>query len=63
MLDIAAKYLGARDRSDLPTVLQFSSEDRYTKYQICELFAEILGLPLHGMVANTEGNDPNASVQ
>ena len=34
-----------------------------TKYEICEIFAEIMGLPLDGMVANTEGNDPNASVQ
>jgi len=43
--------------------LQFSSEDRYTKYEICEVFADIMGLPLDGLVANTEGNDPNASVQ
>jgi S-adenosylmethionine synthetase len=27
------------------------------------LFAEIMGLPLDGMVANAEGNDPKAAVQ
>lgn len=61
--DIAVKFLDTSDRSTLPTILQFSSEDRYTKYEICQLFAEIMGLPLEGMTANTEGNDPNASVQ
>ncbi|KAG9242285.1 putative methionine adenosyltransferase 2 subunit beta [Calycina marina] len=61
--DITAKYLDTSDRSKLPTILQFSSEDKFTKYEICKLFAEIMGLPLDGMVANTEGNDPNASLQ
>ncbi|APA13674.1 hypothetical protein SS1G_07654 [Sclerotinia sclerotiorum 1980 UF-70] len=61
--DIAIKYLESKEPSSLPRILQFSSEDKYTKYEICQLFAEILGLPLDGMVANTEGNDPNASVQ
>lgn len=61
--DIAAKYLKTADKSSLPEILQFSSEDKFTKYEICELFAEIMGLPLEGMIANTEGNDPNASVQ
>ncbi|KAK6596725.1 RmlD substrate binding domain-containing protein [Botrytis cinerea] len=61
--EIATKYLESKDPSSLPRVLQFSSEDKFTKYEICQLFAEILGLPLDGMVANTEGNDPNASVQ
>ena len=61
--DIAAKYLETADKSSLPTILQFSSEDKFTKYEICQLFADIMGLPLDGMVANTQGNDPNASVQ
>jgi S-adenosylmethionine synthetase len=61
--DIATKYLSTEDRSKLPRILQFSSEDKYTKYEICELFAEIMGLPLDGMKANTAGNDPKASVQ
>ncbi|CZT08494.1 related to methionine adenosyltransferase regulatory beta subunit [Rhynchosporium agropyri] len=61
--DVATKYLSTKDKTTLPRVLQFSSEDKMTKYEICEVFAEIMGLPLDGMVANTEGNDPNASVQ
>ncbi|KAE8440483.1 hypothetical protein EG329_007437 [Mollisiaceae sp. DMI_Dod_QoI] len=61
--DIATKYLDAEDKASLPTILQFSSEDKMTKYEICEVFAEIMGLPLDDMVPNTEGNDPNAKVQ
>ncbi|KAM7202748.1 hypothetical protein V8F20_004262 [Naviculisporaceae sp. PSN 640] len=64
--DVAVHYLAAIEKGDssaLPKILQFSSEDKYTKYEICELFAEILGLPIDGMEPNTEGNDPNASVQ
>ncbi|KAH0548399.1 hypothetical protein GP486_007959, partial [Trichoglossum hirsutum] len=61
--DIAIKYLEAPDKKALPKILQFSSEDRLTKYEICKLLAEIMGLPLDGMKANKQGNDPNASVQ
>lgn len=62
-LDIAVKYLGVSDRSSLPKVLQFSSEDKMTKYEICQKFADIMDLSMDGIIANTEGNDPNASVQ
>lgn len=62
-LDVAVKYLESQDRTSLPRVLQFSSEDKYTKYEICQLFAEIMGLNIDNMEANAEGNDPNASVQ
>jgi dTDP-4-dehydrorhamnose reductase len=63
--DIAETYLGtpAERRSDLPTILQFSSEDKLTKYEICEIFAEIMGLSMSGLMANKEGNDPNAAAQ
>ncbi|KAF5545213.1 dTDP-4-dehydrorhamnose reductase [Fusarium phyllophilum] len=63
--DISVKYLDAptRERSCLPRVLQFSSEDRMTKYEIVSLFGEIMGLSTEGIKPNTEGNDPNASVQ
>lgn len=60
---MASKYLSIQDKASLPRILQFSSEDRFTKYEICELFAEIMGLSLEGMEANKQGNDPNASVQ
>ena len=63
-LDVAVVYLDKKEgRGSLPSILQFSSEDRYTKYSMCELFADIMGLPLDGMVADTAGVDPNASVQ
>ncbi|MCJ1285885.1 hypothetical protein MMC26_005227 [Xylographa opegraphella] len=54
--DIATKYLGAgkTERAQLPKILQFSSEDRYTKFEICRLLAEILDLPLEGMVGVKE---------
>lgn len=61
--DIAVKYLGASDRSALPRILQFSSEDKFTKYEICQIFGEIMGLPITAIEPNTEGNDPNAAVQ
>ena len=65
MSDVAVKYLSTSEaeRSSLPRILQMSSEEQYTKYEMCQLFAEILGIPLDNMEANTEGNDPNASVQ
>ncbi|EGX94934.1 NAD dependent epimerase/dehydratase family protein [Cordyceps militaris CM01] len=61
--DIAEHYLGAADRASLPKILQFSSEDRMTKYEMCQKFAEIMGLPADNIEPNTEGNDPNAAVQ
>ncbi|XXH00539.1 hypothetical protein Hte_006887 [Hypoxylon texense] len=61
--DISVKYLGTDDRSKLPQILQFSSEDKFTKYEICQLFGEIMGLSIAAIEPNAEGNDPNASVQ
>jgi dTDP-4-dehydrorhamnose reductase len=61
--DISTKYLATSDRQSLPRILQFSSEDKMTKYEICQRFGEIMGLPVDNIEANTEGNDPKASVQ
>ncbi|KAI1376448.1 NAD(P)-binding protein [Hypoxylon crocopeplum] len=61
--DISVKYLDSEDPSKLPYILQFSSEDKYTKYEICEAFGEIMGLSIAAIEPNTEGNDPNAAVQ
>ncbi|KAI0399309.1 NAD(P)-binding protein [Xylaria palmicola] len=61
--DVAAKYLSTQDRAGLPRILQFSSEDKLTKYEICQTFSEIMGLPITAIEPNTEGNDPNAAVQ
>lgn len=63
VIDVAKRYLGESDKTSLPRVLQFSSEDKYTKYEICQLFGEIKGLPIDRIEPNTEGNDPKASVQ
>ena len=63
-LDIARKYLdGGNARVSGPKMLQFSSEDRMTKYEICELFGEIMGLPLDGITADKDGGDPKSDVQ
>lgn len=65
LVDIATKYSETREdrRRDLPCILQFSSEDRMTKYQICETFAEIMGLSLIGMIADDAGPGPDSKVQ
>lgn len=63
LADVAAKYVSISDKASLPTVLQFSSEDKFTKYEITQLFAEIMGLSPGNIKPNTEGNDPNATVQ
>lgn len=39
-------------------ILQFSSEDRMTKYEICKTFAEIMGLPADGIIPNKDGAKP-----
>ncbi|KAF8425494.1 RmlD-like substrate binding domain-containing protein [Tirmania nivea] len=59
--DVAVKYTISEDRSALPKILQFSSEDRMTKYEICQMLAEIAGLPLENMTPN-DTNDPNSTV-
>ncbi|KAG6028173.1 hypothetical protein E4U41_000763 [Claviceps citrina] len=64
--DVAAKYLdadAAGDRRTLPSILQFSSEDKMTKYEICQTFGNIMGLDIANIEANAQGNDPNATVQ
>ena len=63
-VDVSTRYLAeVEGRHKLPKTLQFSSEDKYTKYQMCQLFAEIMGLPLDGMKPERAANDPNGKVQ
>lgn len=62
-MDIAIKYLDTANAVALPKILQFSSEDRLTKFGMCQLFADVLGLPLIGMEAQSGAPDPTASVQ
>jgi len=62
--DIAVAYLKRKEEiKSLPKILQFSSEDRMTKYEICEKFAALKGVGIPGMVRNKEGNEPNSPVQ
>ncbi len=61
LVDIATRYLVADEaRVAMPKVLQFSSEYRATKFQMCKSFAEILGLPLDGMTGT--GEDKSVAV-
>ena len=62
---IAIRYLleDFTGRVKLPTVLQFTSEDCYTKYEICQIMSEIMGLPIDNIIPSKEGNDPTAAVQ
>jgi dTDP-4-dehydrorhamnose reductase len=55
--DIARLYA---EKNDMPRILQFSSEDKMTKYEICEKFSEIMGLPMDGLVRDTDGGKPGA---
>ncbi|KAL8973031.1 MAG: hypothetical protein Q9183_000199 [Haloplaca sp. 2 TL-2023] len=61
LVDIASKYLEADEaRVAMPKVLHFSAEQKFTKYQMCQAFAEILGLPLEGMVGQSEAPSGSA---
>ncbi len=53
--DVAVKYLTTKDASALPKILQFSSEDKFTKYEICQLFADIMGLSIDTITPQRRG--------
>ncbi|KAF1969703.1 NAD(P)-binding protein [Bimuria novae-zelandiae CBS 107.79] len=62
--DIATLYLDpANANRELPSVLQFSSEDKMTKWEIVNTFAEIMGLPLEGMEPFVPDDDPGDRVK
>ncbi|KAJ9644240.1 hypothetical protein H2204_001591 [Knufia peltigerae] len=42
----------------MPNILQFSSEDKMTKYEICQKFSEIMGLPIDHLVPDKDGGKP-----
>ncbi|CAO2647279.1 Nn.00g082010.m01.CDS01 [Neocucurbitaria sp. VM-36] len=57
--DISKLYLDmANVDCDLPKILQFSSEDKMTKWEICQTFADIMGLPLDNMVPFKPAGEP-----
>lgn len=65
--DVAVRYIQERskggDLKRLPKILQFSAEERMTKYEMCQVLARILGVEIPAMVPNRKGNDPGAAVQ
>jgi S-adenosylmethionine synthetase len=56
--DVADLY--KQGRGSLPEILQFSAEERFTKYEICKIFADVMGLPHQHIKGNAE-NDPNST--
>lgn len=58
--DISEYYRSTENADrDLPQVLQFSSEEQMTKWQIVQAFAEITGLPLENMEASRPQDQPS----
>lgn len=58
-VDIAKIYTAQNKPTDLPQILQFSSEDKMTKYEIVQKFGEIMDLPIDNIVADQEsGKQP-----
>lgn len=53
-----ARYYADSDSKLVPPILQFSSADRMTKYEMCRVFGEIMALPLDGIVAVKDGGKP-----
>ncbi|KFY30653.1 hypothetical protein V493_01771 [Pseudogymnoascus sp. VKM F-4281 (FW-2241)] len=64
--DVAALYTSKIEKGEageLPGILQFSSEDVFTKYEMCEMFAHLMGLGLENMERDRKGNEGNTGVQ
>lgn len=55
------KYTNATESelATLPKILQFSSEEKMTKYDICQTLAELTNLPIDHIVPNAKGPDPS----
>lgn len=62
--DICKLYLDeSSSERQLPQILQFSSEDKMTKWEIVKTFSEIMGLPLDGMEPFKPDENPADGVQ
>lgn len=57
--DIATKYT-TKGSSSLPKILQFTAEERMTKYEICQILAETAGLS-HNHIVPNDTHDPNST--
>lgn len=61
--DVSDVYRSSENAGrDLPRILQFSSEDRMTKWQIVQMFAEITGLPLENLAPSRPEDEPSDGV-
>ncbi|KAK4940735.1 hypothetical protein LTR10_019245 [Elasticomyces elasticus] len=56
--DVARVCVDIAKKKPKTQILQFSSEDRMTKYEICQTFAEIMDLPADGIKPNKDGGKP-----
>lgn len=62
--DICKLYLDpANANRDLPSILQFSAEDKMTKWDIVKTFGDIMGLPLDRMEPFAPEDNPKDGVQ
>ncbi|EPE05377.1 methionine adenosyltransferase 2 subunit beta [Ophiostoma piceae UAMH 11346] len=61
LVDVATKYATSTER--LPTVLQFSSEHKTTKYEICKLLASVLGGDISALKPDPTGGNVPGGVQ
>ncbi|KAK8187326.1 hypothetical protein IWZ00DRAFT_511269 [Phyllosticta capitalensis] len=65
--DLCELYTGRRQpaaelkQTRLPEILHFSSEDKMTKYEICQVLADILGLPMDGLEPYTPSEEQLAN--
>lgn len=61
--DITSTYRASTNPSTLPRVLHFSGTEGYTKYDVCLVLAEILGLATDKLIPLTEADPPDALVK
>lgn len=58
--DVSDFYRSSENQGrELPRILQFSSEDRMTKWQIVQMFADITGLPLDNLKPSKPEDEPS----
>lgn len=57
-VDIARYAENNANARPVPQILQFSSDDRMTKYEMCRVFGEIMALPIDGIVPVKDGGKP-----
>jgi S-adenosylmethionine synthetase len=61
LVSISEKYSKQQADEKLPRVLQFSSEQKYTKWEMTKILAEILGLPTDKLEPHDPSKEPTES--